>query len=171
MATVANITAGDGFFEKLRCCRLFGWMIQLVPSENSSGVSLSIWTGMCAVASGLFQHTTDGVAYHQRHHRARARVMANLQELWFDVPVTAMYKDGNGGCHNLGLEYIPSHCKVRVGVDCEGASADDVEKAEAELRNAAQLHPNDGPRIKLGRRNQHKMVPQLTDQDVKEVRV
>ncbi|CAN6177814.1 unnamed protein product [Urochloa humidicola] len=39
-ATVLNIAAGDAFFQKLICCRLYGWMVRLVPREDSTSVSL-----------------------------------------------------------------------------------------------------------------------------------
>ncbi|XP_022684889.1 disease resistance protein RPP13 isoform X2 [Setaria italica] len=146
MATVANInTVVDGFFKKLRCCKLYGWMVQLVLNEYSTGVSFSIWNGMGATAFGT--KTKDECS----RSIAQQPVMPNLQELWFDVPVRALYKDGNGSCGDLGLECLPSFCSVKIAVDCEGASIDDVEKVEAELRNTSQLHPN-GPRIILKRR-------------------
>ncbi|CAO1940482.1 unnamed protein product [Urochloa humidicola] len=77
--------------------------------------------------------------------------MPNLQILRFDAPVMA--------CNNLGLECLPSLRKVEVSVDCKGASADDVEKAEAELRYAAQRHPN-GPIIKIYRSRENNMMGQ-----------
>ncbi|XP_034606423.1 disease resistance protein Pik-2 isoform X2 [Setaria viridis] len=150
-ATVANITAVDGFFKKLRYWFLYGWMVQLVLNKDSTGVSFSIWNGIGAIA--FSSKTKD------EYNRSIAPppVMPNLQELWFDIPVKALYKDGNGSCGDLGLECLPSLRSVQIAVDCEGASADNTEKAEAELRNAAQLHPNK-PTIILGRQNEHKMM-------------
>ncbi|CAO2145180.1 unnamed protein product [Urochloa humidicola] len=74
----------------------------------------------------------------------------NLQHLRFAVPVRALYKDGNGGCDNLRLECLPSLRNVEVDILCFGATDDDVEKAEAELKHAAQLHPK-GPMLELKR--------------------
>ncbi|TKW37522.1 hypothetical protein SEVIR_1G052200v4 [Setaria viridis] len=154
--TIANInTMVDGFFKKLICCWLDGWMVQLVLSEDSTGVSFSIWNGMDAIAFG--SKTKD------EYNRSIAPppVMPNLQELSYDVPVRALYKDGNGSCGDVRLSCLPSLLSVKIYVDCEDASADDVEKAEAELRDAVQLHPN-RPIISLER------CKQSTYQDGKE---
>uniref|UniRef100_K3ZH48 NB-ARC domain-containing protein n=1 Tax=Setaria italica TaxID=4555 RepID=K3ZH48_SETIT len=152
-ATVANInTAPDGFFKKLRCCLLHGWMVQLVLNEDSNGVSFSILKGMGVVAFG--SKTKDEYS----RSIAPPPVMPNLQELWFDVLARALYKDGNRTCGDLGLKCLPSLRTIQIDVNCDGASTNDVEKAESELRNAAQLHPN-GPRIEL------ELFNQWTDQD------
>ncbi|CAL4990764.1 unnamed protein product [Urochloa decumbens] len=45
MATIANIAAGNGIFQKLKCWRLNGRMVQLVPNEDSTSVSFTIWNG------------------------------------------------------------------------------------------------------------------------------
>ncbi|CAL4990733.1 unnamed protein product [Urochloa decumbens] len=138
-ATVASITAGDGFFQKLRYCYVYGCMVQLVVNEDSTSVSFTFG------------------CYKTEDERSRSvpppSVMPNLQELAFEVPVRALYKHGNGGCDNLGLECLPSLCSVCVVLECKHASADGVEKAEAELRNAAQLHPN-WPYIQFSRVNE-----------------
>ena len=71
--------------------------------------------------------------------------MPNLQELVFTVPVRAFYEDGHGTCDNnlgLDLECLPSLRNVLAYLDCKGALPDDVNKADAELRRLAQLHPN-----------------------------
>ncbi|CAO2151520.1 unnamed protein product [Urochloa humidicola] len=156
-ATVANITTGDGFFKKLRDCVLFGWMFQLVLNESSTSVSFSIWNGNGAM-SFVGSRTKDECS-----RSVPPTVMPNLQELRFEVPVRALYEDGKGIWDNLGLEFLASIHKVRVVVDCKGASADDVGKAEAELRHAAELHPN-RPIIDIQRSNRHKMMAQSTDQ-------
>jgi hypothetical protein len=62
--------------------------------------------------------------------------MPNLHELQFTVLVKAFYKDG------LDLECLPSLRYVRALFDCNDAFPDDVDKAEAELRRLAELHPN-----------------------------
>ncbi|CAN6280465.1 unnamed protein product, partial [Urochloa humidicola] len=139
-ATVANITAGDGFFKKLRHFRLYRWMVQLVPNKDSTGVSFSIWNGMGGTA--LVGSKTKDDEY-SRSAAPLPVTMANLQDLQFEVPVRALYEGGNGRCGDLvRLECLPSLRKVVVCIKCEGASVEDVEKAEAELRSAAQLHPN-----------------------------
>ncbi|RCV37698.1 hypothetical protein SETIT_8G083700v2 [Setaria italica] len=137
LRNLANITAVDGFFKKLRYCWLYGWMVQLVLNEDSTGVSFSIWNGMGAIAFG------SKIKDEYNRSIAPLSVMPNLQVLHFDVPVRALYK---------------------------GASADDVEKVEAKLRNAVQLHPN-RLIIKLQQRNEHNMMAQSTDQDHKEVKL
>uniref|UniRef100_K3ZLK7 Uncharacterized protein n=1 Tax=Setaria italica TaxID=4555 RepID=K3ZLK7_SETIT len=161
-ATAANInTAVDGFFKKLRYCLLHGWMVQLVLNEDSTGVSVSIWNGMGAIAFG--SKTKDEYS----RSIAPQPVMPNLQELLLYVPVRDFYKDGNGSCGDLRLECLPSLCSVIIFVDCMDASTNDVEKAEAELRNAAKLYPN-GPIIRLQRLLEHRMMARSTDQDDKE---
>ena len=72
-------------------------------------------------------------------------VMPNLHDLWFTVPVRALYKDGHATrSDNLGLdlECLPSLRYVKACLDCKDAFPDDVNKAEAELRRIAELHPN-----------------------------
>ncbi|RCV19562.1 hypothetical protein SETIT_3G395700v2 [Setaria italica] len=161
MATVANInTAVDGFFQKLRCCSLHGWMVQLVLNEDSTGVSFSIWNGIGAIAFG------SKAKDEYNRSIAPPPVMPNLQELWSHVFVRALYKDGNGSCSDLRLECLPSLHSVQIHFDRGGASDDDAEKAVAELRNAARLHPN-RPRINFhGYRVS--TISESTDQDDKE---
>jgi len=70
--------------------------------------------------------------------------MPNLQELVFTVPVRAFYEGGHATYDNnlgLDLEWLPSLRYVVAHLDCEDALADDVNKAEAELRRIVQLHP------------------------------
>jgi hypothetical protein len=72
-------------------------------------------------------------------------VMPNLDELVFTVLVRAFYKDGHATrSDNLGLdlECLPSLRYVTARLDSKDAFLDDVDKAEAELRRQAQLHPN-----------------------------
>ncbi|CAO2150441.1 unnamed protein product [Urochloa humidicola] len=139
-ATVANITAGDDFFPNLRCCELDGCMVQLVVNEDSTSVSFSIWSG----------HGNMAFVGSKAEDESPPPVMPNLERLQFDVPVMALYKDGNGGCNNLRLECLPSLRNVEVHILCYCTTRDDVEKAEAELRRAAQLHPK-GPILDLQR--------------------
>ncbi|CAL4990835.1 unnamed protein product [Urochloa decumbens] len=161
-ATVANITGGDAFFQKLRYWWLYVWMVQLVLNEDSTSVSFAICNrkGARSIVGSKTEESSRSVA--------PLPVMPNLQELRFEVPVSAIYKDANGGCDNLRLECLPSLRRVEVYVDCDGASADDVEKAEAELRHATQLHPN-RPIIEIYRINVDKMMGQSTDQHDEEV--
>ncbi|CAO2145183.1 unnamed protein product [Urochloa humidicola] len=144
-ATVANITAGDDFFPNLRCFELGSCMIQLVVNEDSTSVSFSIWGGkgnMAFVGSKAEDESSRLVA--------PPPVVPNLKKLGFFVPVGALYKDGNGGCENLRLECLPSLRNVQVRIVCYWATPDEVEKAEAELRVAAQLDPK-GPMLELKR--------------------
>ncbi|CAO2142303.1 unnamed protein product [Urochloa humidicola] len=162
MTTVSNITVGDGFFQKLRRFELFGWMIQLVPNKDFTSVSFSIWNGKGVVA--FDSKTTDDQC---SRSAAPQSVMPSLQELRFEIPVRALYKDANGSCDNLGLECLPSHCIVTVIVEREGASADDVKKAKAQLRHITQLHPNQ-PILEIVHRNGAIMMGKSTDQDDEE---
>ncbi|CAO2142928.1 unnamed protein product [Urochloa humidicola] len=162
-ATVTNISSADAFFQKLRCCYLPGWTVQFVLTEDSTSVSFSIEKGKGAKSITGRSKTED----ESSRSVAPLPVMPNLKDLRFEIPVMALYKDGKGGCDNLGLECLPSLRSVKVSVDCEGASADDVEKAEGELRNAAQLHPS-GPIIELERCNEDKMMGQSTHQEGEE---
>ncbi|KAF8738580.1 hypothetical protein HU200_013963 [Digitaria exilis] len=170
-ATVASINiSGEGFFQKLRVCWLYyGWMVQLVlnkeeeEEDSKAGVvSVSFWNGNGAAPFGL-SRTKQQAGCRRSVEAVPPPVMPNLEMLRFEVPVRALYKDGNGGCDNLGLEFLPSLANVHVEVNCEGAPADDVEKAEAELRNAAQLHPIKFiPNIR--RIKEHRMITQSTEQ-------
>ncbi|CAO2149813.1 unnamed protein product [Urochloa humidicola] len=164
LACKATVVLGDGFFRKLRSCRLFGWMIQLVANEDSISVSFSMWNGNGATAFG--SEAKDRCS----RSVAPPLVMPNLQELRFRVPVRALYKDGNGGCDNLELECLPSLRGVLVEVDCDGAYADKVEKAEAELKQAAQRHPN-GPILRISLVNEYEIMAQSTDQGNREVQI
>ncbi|KAF8647817.1 hypothetical protein HU200_065178 [Digitaria exilis] len=147
-ATVASINiSGEGFFQKLRSCSLIdGWMVQLAlnkeeEEDSKAGVvSVSFWNGNGAAPFG--SRTKQQAGCRRSVEAVPPPVMPNLQYLFFEVPVRALYMDGNGGCDNLGLEFLPSLANVDVIVNCMGATADDVDKAEADLRNAAQLHPN-----------------------------
>jgi len=72
-------------------------------------------------------------------------VMPNLHELVFTVPFRAFYKDGHATqSDNLGLdlECLPLLRYVWESLECKDAFPDDVNKAEAELRRIAELHPN-----------------------------
>ena len=72
-------------------------------------------------------------------------VMPNLHDLWFTVPVRALYKDGDATwSDNLGLdlECLPLLRYVWARLECKDAFPDEVNKAEAELRRIAELHPN-----------------------------
>ncbi|CAL4990796.1 unnamed protein product [Urochloa decumbens] len=158
-ATVANITEGDDFFPNLRCLDLYDCMVQLVVNEDSSSVSFSIWSGesdMVFVGSKVEDESSRSVA--------PPPVMPNLQRLRFDVPVRALYEDGNGGCDNLRLECLPSLHNVEVDILCFGATDDDVDKAEAKLRHATQFHPN-GPVLKLKRLKKHEDSDEEFDAD------
>ncbi|KAF8645095.1 hypothetical protein HU200_066211 [Digitaria exilis] len=167
-ATVASINiSGKGFFQKLRIIHLcFGWMIQLVRNkeeeeDSKAGVvSVSFWNGNGAAPFG--SRTKQQTGCRRSVEAVPPPVMPNLQYLYFEVPVRALYMDGNRGCDNLGLEFLPSLAKVQVDVNCEGATADDADKAEADLRNAAQLHPNKFiPNIR--RIKEHRMITQSID--------
>jgi len=159
-STATVVIAGDGFFQKLRHCTFRGWMVQFVVNEDSACVSFSLWNGKQQGALAAFGSSTEDES---SSRSVPPTVMPNLQHLEFRVPVRALYKDWNGSCHSLGLHCLPSLRSVRVFVDCEGASPDDVEKAEAELRHAAQLHPN-SPILDLQKLNENEMIRHSTGQ-------
>ena len=135
-------------------------MVQFVVNEDSACVSFSLWNGKQQGALAAFGSSTEDES---SSRSVPPTVMPNLQDLEFHVPVRALYKDGNGSCRSLGLHCLPSLRRVTVYVDCEGASPDDVEKAEAELRHAAQLHPN-SLMLDLDRWNEDQMMRHSTDQ-------
>ena len=159
-STATVVIAGDGFFQKLRHCSFSGWMVQFVVNEDSACVSFSLWNGKQQGALAAFGSSTEDES---SSRSVPPTVMPNLQHLEFRVPVRALYKDGNGSCRSLGLHCLPSLRSVRVYVDCEGASPDDVEKAEAELRHEAQLHPN-SLMLDLHRWSENQMMRHSTDQ-------
>ncbi|XP_066383733.1 putative disease resistance RPP13-like protein 3 [Miscanthus floridulus] len=94
-------------------------------------------------------------------------VMPNLHVLRFTVPV---YKYGHGtrSDNNLGfdLECLPSLRYVEARLNCNGAFPDDVNKAEAELRLQAQLHPNSSAlRFDVFKDNEHLMARPVHSDD------
>jgi len=159
-STATVVIAGDGFFQKLRRCSFSSWMVQFVVNEDSACVSFSLWKGKQHGALAAFGSSTEDES---SSRSVPPTVMPNLQELTFEVPVRALYKDGNGSCRSCGLHCLPSLRRVTVYVDCAGASPDDVEKAVAELRHAAQLHPN-SLELDLYRQNQGNMMRHSMDQ-------
>ncbi|CAL4990786.1 unnamed protein product [Urochloa decumbens] len=122
-----------------RAARLVDWMVQFELDEdsNSTSVSFSIWNGRGDVPFGS-KAKDEGC----RVAPAIGIMMPNLQELQFYVPLWELYEHGNGSCGNLGWECLPSLSKVGVLVSCSFGYDDDVEKAEAELRHQAEIHPN-----------------------------
>ena len=96
-------------------------------------------------------------------------VMPNLQELVFTVPVRAFYEDGHATCDNnlgLDLECLPSLRYVEARLDSMDAFPDDVDKAEAELRHQAELHPNSSAlRFDVFKINQRRMSRPIQSDD------
>jgi hypothetical protein len=135
-ASVVDVVVADGFFLKLRSLRLYGWMLQLVPSEDSTSVSFNIWKGdEDVVALGSYRTKVAPMT--------SSIIMPDLIDLWFYVPVRALCKSRNGSiCDSLGWECLPSLHKIDAVVDSKGAYIGDVKKVEAEMRQAAKLHPN-----------------------------
>ncbi|TVU23886.1 hypothetical protein EJB05_26272, partial [Eragrostis curvula] len=131
-ATVCNFSAGNGYFQKLRFCMMPSSMIQFQCKEEDSSVSFHIWNGI------------DAMPFDSDKNDCRippSAVMPNLEVLLSEIRVRAL-KDGNGDCANVGLQYLTSLQKVKVRLDCSGASATEVEEAEAALRKATEVHPN-----------------------------
>ncbi|XP_066334293.1 putative disease resistance RPP13-like protein 3 [Miscanthus floridulus] len=143
-AAVVNIAAHDVFFPKLRIVKLEGWMVQLATNGDSTSASFSIWRGGQDAAM-VFDSKAEDANRSSRVAPPPIAVMPNLDELVFTVPVRAFYKDGHATrSDNLGLdlECLPSLRCVEARLNCMDAFPDDVDKAEAELRRQAQLHPN-----------------------------
>ena len=142
-AAVVNIAAHDVFFPKLRCLRLEAWMVQLATNDDSTSASFSIRReGQYAM---VFDSKAEDYGDRSRVAPAPVVVTPNLHVLRFSVPVRALYKDGHPTrSDNLGLdlECLPSLRYVEACLDRKDAFPDDVDKAEAELRRQAQLHPN-----------------------------
>ena len=105
---------------------------------------------------------------------APVAVMPNLQELVFTVPVRAFYEDGHATCDNnlgLDLECLPSLRYFLAGLDCKDAFREDANKAHAELRRLAQLHPNSSAlRFDVGKINVEDMMAGPIHSDGEEVR-
>jgi hypothetical protein len=139
--TIVDVVAADGFFLKLRSLRLYGWMVQLVPSEDSTSVSFNIWKGdEDVVALGSYKTKGD---CSRRVAPTTPIIMPDLVHLEFRVAIRALCKSRNGSsCDILGWECIPSLHKIMVSVSWEGVYDDDAENAVAKMRQAAKLHPN-----------------------------
>ncbi|TVU23901.1 hypothetical protein EJB05_26288, partial [Eragrostis curvula] len=146
-ATVINISAGNGYFQKLRFCRIPSSMIQFQCKEEDSSVSFHIWSGIGAMPFGSGKHDCSVPP---------PAVMPNLEVLCSRIFVRAL-KDGNGDCANICLQYLQSLERVEVELDCSGASAAEVEEAEAALRKATKVHPN-RPTLEMRRRKEHEMI-------------
>ncbi|WVZ96500.1 hypothetical protein U9M48_042132 [Paspalum notatum var. saurae] len=127
-----NIAAEDvagGYFPKLRVLdiRGTGAFIMQGTSEAESHRECS---SSCSCSRGA----------------STTKIMPSLEYLEFDVHVRAL-KDATH--HQLGFDKLlcfdnigaTSLQRVTVEVHCEGAYASEVEEAEAELVNAAALHP------------------------------
>ncbi|XP_062181747.1 disease resistance protein RGA5-like isoform X2 [Phragmites australis] len=156
--TVSNINASDGCFQKLRVFILPYSMVQFERNKEDSSVSLHIWNGTDAMP---FKCSTENDC---SLCAIPSAVMPNLQVLRTCVFVRAL-KDGNGDCANIiGLEYLTSLQKFRVWIDCEGASAAEVDEAEAALRNQTDVHPN-RPALEVYRCNEVKMISSVQDQE------
>jgi disease resistance protein RPM1 len=135
-------TAGRGYFQKLQSFLLIESTAYFVVNEDSS-VSLTIWHA---------RRRNDAPAFAPRREQDTCRVagaiMPNLQALLFEVDVAELTACNNGRCDNLGLEYLPSLQKVFVHLYRRGADADVLEKENAALRHAIQVHPN-RPTLKI----------------------
>jgi hypothetical protein len=70
-----------------------------------------------------------------------AVVLPNLEELDVRVSLTELMQK-NTTCEDIGLECLPFLRKVRVGLWCYGVFEDEVEREEAALRHAIEVHPN-----------------------------
>jgi len=68
--------------------------------------------------------------------------MPNLEELQFSVSVAKLMENNVVSFEGLGLDYLPSIRRVKVHFWCDGAFKEDVEREEAALRDAIQVHPN-----------------------------
>lgn len=152
-AVTSNINASDGCcFQKLRYFRISAMVQFEHPNEEDASVSLHIWNGEGAMPFGSGKSNEDS------NKVAPFGVMPNLEELCISIPLRAL-KDNNGDCGNIGLEYLPSLRQLSGSMDCDGASAGDVNAALAGLRNACNVHPNHLT-LDMHKHNKEKMVSQ-----------
>jgi disease resistance protein RPM1 len=118
-------TEAHGCFQNLRSFVLPKSMVQFVANEDSSDLFAS---------SRKQRNNCSSVL--------PAVVMPNLEELEIRVNVEELTKKNIVGCEDLGLQYLPSLQRVKGVFNCPGAYEDEVEREEAALRHAIQVHPN-----------------------------
>ena len=92
---------------------------------------------------------------------AHSIMMPSLESLVFSVPVRFL-KDMNiqpGFGNLIGFEKVASTSLQRVTttIQCEDATAEEVEEVKAALAHAAELHPN-RPTLRIEMENEHKML-------------
>ncbi|CAN6226858.1 unnamed protein product [Urochloa humidicola] len=151
---VCTSATDDGacLFRKLRHCNLycFGGVRLLSSEEDSGGVSIHTgWLqGSMLLGSG-------------RNKDVAPTLLPSLQNLDFGIDVQDFKHNGNG---SVSLEYFASLQYGRVSINCEGASAAEVEQVEAALRRAADVHPN-RPTLEVERYEEDLMISAGQDQE------
>ncbi|CAM0149560.1 unnamed protein product [Urochloa decumbens] len=129
-------------FRKLRRCNLYwyGGVRLMSRHEDSGGVSTRMEQlyGSMLLGSG-------------RNKDVAPTLLPSLQKLRLHMNLRD-FKDSNG---SVSLEYFTSLHNVKVDIDCDDASAAEVEQVEVELRRAADVHPN-RPTLEVRRSNEKK---------------
>ncbi|CAN6381922.1 unnamed protein product [Urochloa humidicola] len=135
-------TASDAdasyLFQKLRRCTLQYFCVPVVTrkDDDSSGGSCSMFDMDASMLLG--SQSGKGVA---------PTLMPSAQMLKFRVLVPEFMCI----CDSFSLEYFASVRNVSVQLECTGVSTAVVEKAEAALRHAADIHPN-RPKLEVTKR-------------------
>ncbi|CAN6363428.1 unnamed protein product [Urochloa humidicola] len=146
-------TDGDGcLFQKLRHCILDYLVVRVLPSKDDNSGGGSFRNLHMDASMLLSSQSGKGDA---------PTLMPRVQMLRFSVDVTEV----KGGCSSLSLEYFASVRDVNVEINCSSATAAEVEKVEAALRHAADVHPN-RPELKVWRTGENFMISAAHDQEV-----
>lgn len=105
------------------------------PNLKEASVSFHMWNGEgdMPLGSGKNDNSNKVVS---------SGVMPNLEAHLFDIVPLWAVKDNNGGCRNIGLEYLPSLREVRGIINSYGMSDVDVDAALDTLWNECKVHPN-----------------------------
>ncbi|XP_066342400.1 disease resistance protein RGA5-like [Miscanthus floridulus] len=133
--TTATITEADGCFKQLRSLMLPHSTVVFVANEDSTP-SFTIFSKYEPVpAIGRKRKKDDCRVV------PAVVVMPNLEELQFSVSVEELMENNVVSFEGLRLDYLPSILRVKVHFWCDGAFKEDVEREEAALRDAIQVHP------------------------------
>ncbi|PUZ44264.1 hypothetical protein GQ55_8G076000 [Panicum hallii var. hallii] len=85
--------------------------------------------------------------------------MPKLQRLKLVLPAWCQFKYGDGGLV-LGLLNLAGLKYVRLRIDCEAATSDEVDSLEDDIRGVAGVHHN-RPIVQVERMNQYSMAPRV----------
>jgi hypothetical protein len=109
-------------------------MIQFRCEEGDSSVSFHLWNGRRDAMPFGFRKKSRSIAPYG--------VMPSLEELSCEIFMRDI-KYSKVECGDIvGLDYLPSLEKVKLAINCAGASPAEAHEAEAALRKATEVHPN-----------------------------